>query len=64
MGKGQYNAALKKLGLSVPEAGELFGYKRRQGYRFAKVGDDPIPRPVEKFVKLLLAGKITVEDLR
>ena len=58
----QDKAAIKKLGMTIVGAGPYFGLGRRQAQRLAS-GEAPIPMLVERVVKLLLAGKITKEDL-
>lgn len=58
----QYKAALKRLGLSVIDAASYFGVGRRQAQRIAS-GDSPVPKLVEKVVRLLLTGKLTKQDL-
>lgn len=63
MKKTRYREALKELGLTPRQAGELFGFKRAQAARFAS-GEAPIPALVGKIVELLLAKKLTMEDLR
>jgi len=58
----QYCAGLKRLGLTIVGAAEHFGFARRQAQRYAS-GEAPIPDLLAKVMKLLLAGKLTLEDL-
>ena len=56
----QYRAAIERLGLSQERAGELLGASKRSGQNWAAKG----PPPAEAIlIKLMLAGKITQEDI-
>lgn len=61
MTPAQYRAALKTLDINVVGAAPYFGISRRQAQRIA--GEGPVPKLVEKTVKLLLDGKLKKEDL-
>ncbi len=58
----QYKAAIKKLGLTIVGARHLFGLSPRQAQRLAS-GETPVPKLVEKVLRLIAAGKLTKEDL-
>lgn len=57
----QYRASIKRLGLYQEETGVLLGSSKRTGQIWAEVG---IKGPAEILLKLLLVGKIGVEDIR
>ncbi len=57
----QYQNAIKSLGMTVVGAAPFFGISRRQAQRIASTG--PIPKLIEKVLKLLLDGKLKKEDL-
>jgi hypothetical protein len=63
MTANQYRAALDKLGIPVIGVVDLFGVSKRQAQRFAS-GEAPVPKLVAVVVKLLVNGKIGMEDLR
>lgn len=58
----QYRAALSKLGLTITGAAPLLGLGPRQSQRIAAGGN--VPKLVEKVLKLLLKGRISLEDLQ
>lgn len=58
----QYKTALAKLGLSQERAGVLFGKAKRTGQSWA-LGEAAVPEPVAILLRLLIAGKITIEDV-
>jgi hypothetical protein len=49
----QFRDAIAKLGLSQERAGLWLGLSRRQGQRYA-TGEQKIPEPVAKFVRLVI----------
>ena len=57
----QYRAALDKLHLTIVGAAPLLGLSRRQSQRIA--AGSPVPKLVEKVLRLMVKGRITVEDL-
>lgn len=59
----EYRAALSRLGLSQAGAGALFGVADRTSRRWA-LDEAAIPDAVAKLLRLALAGKISVEDIR
>jgi hypothetical protein len=63
MSAGQYNRALTKIGLSNYAAAPLLGVSLRQLQRVS-LGQTGVPRPVAILLRLLLKGKISVEDVR
>jgi hypothetical protein len=58
----KYRDHLKKLEITIVGAAAYFGISRRQAQRIAAEG--PIPKLIEKVLKLLLDGKLTKEDLQ
>ncbi len=62
MTANQYRAALSRLDLSQVGAARLVGADPRTGRRWA-LGERPIPGCVAILLKLLLAKKITIEDV-
>ncbi|MCC6314803.1 MAG: hypothetical protein IT337_12415 [Thermomicrobiales bacterium] len=58
----QLGRALDRLGISVYAAAPLLGMSRRQAYRLT-AGESPVPALVAKVVRLLAAGRITLQDL-
>jgi len=56
MNSTEYQAALRKLGMTTSEAAPEIGVSRRASYRYA-MGEQKIPRPVAKLVALLCAVK-------
>ena len=62
MTPNQFRAALDKLGLSQLGAARLFGTGERTPRRWAS-GDAEIPEAVAILLRLMLAGKITADDI-
>jgi hypothetical protein len=62
MTANQFRAALDRLNLSQIGAARLFGTDPRTARRWA-LGERSIPECVAIVLRLLLAGKITVEDV-
>ena len=60
MTPAQYRAAIRTLGLSQEAAGVALGYSPRSGQRFAASGP---PAAVAALVRLLVAGKISLDDV-
>jgi hypothetical protein len=58
----QFRAALSRLSLSQAGAAQLVGADPRTGRRWA-LGERQVPECVAILLRLLLAGKITVEDI-
>jgi hypothetical protein len=58
----QYRAALDRLGLSQAKASALVGADPRTGRRWA-LGESDVPECVAILLRLLLAGKITADDI-
>ena len=63
MTANQFRAALDRLGLSQLEAARLFKSNDRTVRRWA-IGERSVPPTVAIMLKLMLAGKITADDLR
>lgn len=63
MTANQFRAALDRLGLSQLEAARLFKSNDRTVRRWA-IGERAVPPTVAIVIKLMLAGKITADDLR
>lgn len=61
MTANQYRAALAKLGLTQVGAAKAFGIGERTSRRWAKYG---VPAKPAVLLRLLLAGRITAEDVR
>lgn len=61
MNANQYRAALTRLGLTQVGAAKAFGIGERTSRRWAKHG---VPAKAAALLRLLLAGRITVEDVR
>jgi hypothetical protein len=59
----EYLAALDRLGLSQVGAAPLIGLSRRQAQRLA-AGESKVPPAIAKLLRLVLAGKISLDDLR
>jgi hypothetical protein len=59
----QFRSALKKLDVSQVKIAEALGIGQRTARRYA-AGDAEIPEPVAIILRLLVAGKIKLEDLR
>lgn len=58
----QFQAAIDRLGLSQLGAARLFGADGRTARRWA-LGERSVPEPVAIILRLLLAGKITTDDI-
>lgn len=64
MTANQFRASLDRLGLKQTGAhgvAKLFGYGDRAPRRWASTGD--VPPPVAILLRLMVAGKITVDDV-
>lgn len=65
MTPAEFNAALLSLHLDQGHAAEVLGVARRSVARYAK-GQGPgcgIPAPVSKLLRLMLAGKMTADEV-
>jgi hypothetical protein len=62
MTPAQFQTAINRLGLSQVRAAKLFGFEPRSARRWA-ASDSAVPEPVAILLRLLLAGKITIEDV-
>lgn len=62
MTANQFRAALTRLGLSQAGAASLVGADPRTGRRWA-LGERQVPECVAILLRLLMAKKITVEDI-
>lgn len=62
MTANQFRAALGRLDLSQAGAANLVGADPRTGRRWA-LGERQVPECVAILLRLLLAGKITIEDV-
>ena len=58
----QFQSAIDRLGLSQVKAARLFGANPRTARKWAS-GVNGVPECVAILLRLLLAGKITVEDV-
>lgn len=58
----QFQAAIDCLGLSQVGAARLFGADPRTSRRWA-LSERSIPEPVAILLRLMVAGKITAEDI-
>ena len=63
MTPAQFRSALKKLDISQVKIADALGIDQRTARRYA-AGDADIPEPVAIILRLLLSGKIKLEDLR
>ena len=63
MNPSDFRATLKSLGLSQVGASRLFGVTDRI-VRMWGVGDRPVPDLVAKVLRLVVAGKISLDDVR
>lgn len=61
MTANQFRAALTRLGLSQLDAAKLFEVGERTARRWAEVGTTG---PVSILLRLLVTGKVSVEDIR
>jgi DNA-binding transcriptional regulator YdaS (Cro superfamily) len=59
----QFQAAIDRLGLSQVGAARLVGADPRTARRWA-LGERSVPEPVAIILRLMLAGKITADDVR
>ncbi len=58
----QFQSAIDRLGLSQVGAARLLGADPRTARRWA-LGERSIPGPVAILLRLMLAGKITAQDI-
>jgi len=58
----QFRAALDRLGLSQLGAAKLFGSNDRTVRRWA-IGERSVPIGIAVLLRLLAAGKITIQDI-
>ena len=58
----QFQAAIDRLALSQVGAAKLFGADPRTARRWA-LDERSVPEPVAILLRLMLAGKITAEDI-
>jgi hypothetical protein len=58
----QFSAALDRLGLSQLGAARLFGVDGRSARRWV-AGERAVPETVAILLRLMLAGKITADDV-
>ena len=63
MTANQFRAALKRLGLSQRGFAKLTGYGERTTRRWA-LGEAEIPICIGILLRLMLAGKVTIEDVK
>ncbi len=63
MTANQFRAALSRLGLSQAGAGKLVGADPRTARRWA-LGERQVPACVAILLRLLVAGKITADDVQ
>ena len=63
MTPAQFRAAITRLRLSQLGAGRLFGAESERTPRRWASGERGIPAPVEILLRLMLSGKVTVEDV-
>ena len=59
----QYRNALAALDLTQGEAAELLDYSLRTSNAYAS-GEMTVPLPIAVLLRLLVAGKIRLEDVR
>lgn len=59
----QFRAAIEQLELSQVKAAALVGVDARTGRRWA-LGETTVPEAVAILLRLLMAKKITVEDVK
>lgn len=62
MTANQFRSAIDRLGLSQVGAARLVGADPRTGRRWAR-DERPVPKCVAILLRLLLAKKITIEDV-
>lgn len=58
----QFQAAIDRLGLSQVGAARLLGADPRTARRWS-LGERSVPEPVAIILRLMLAGKITADDI-
>ena len=58
----QFRAAIAELGLCQERAGRWLGLSGRQGQRYA-TGDQEIPEPVAKLLRLVILLGLKPEDV-
>jgi hypothetical protein len=58
----QFQAAIDRLGLSQVGAARLLGADPRTARRWA-LGERSVPEPVAILLRLMVAGKITADDI-
>lgn len=58
----QFRTAISKLGLSQERAGLWLGLSKRQGQRYAN-GEQAIPEPVAKLLRLVIKLSLRPEDV-
>jgi len=58
----QFQAAIDRLGLSQVGAARLFGSDPRTARRWS-IGERSVPEPVAIILRLMIAGKITADDI-
>jgi transcriptional regulator with XRE-family HTH domain len=63
MTSNQFRAALKRLGLSQRGFAKLVGYDERTSRKWA-LDEAAVPACIGILLRLMLAGKVTVEDVR
>lgn len=59
----QFQVAIDRLGLSQVGAARLFGSDPRTARRWA-LGERSVPEPIAILLRLMLAGKVTTDDIR
>ena len=62
MNSKQYRAALARIGLSQVGAARLVGADPRTSRRWA-LDERPVPESIAVLLRLMVAGKITAEDV-
>jgi len=62
MTSSQFRAAIDRLGLSQTGTARLVGADGRTARRWA-LGERSVPEPVAIILRLMLAGKVTVDDV-
>jgi len=58
----QFRTVIERLGLSQAKAAALVGADPRTGRRWA-LGERNVPECVAILLRLLIAGKLTIEDI-
>lgn len=58
----QFQSAIDRLGLSQVGAARLLGADPRTARRWA-LGERSVPTPIEILLRLMLAGKISADDI-